>query len=185
MGISRLRYGLLNDQSALGNERIYLLWALKACWISGGQDENLWKLLKRIQQGSEYIRRLTKCVSDVCWMVWTATGPSVRVLRSETRLTVYASTWMRTLCQLVARFWVERLSVYLTFLNSSWRVRRESVLSDSMYNESVVEAIGSFVILRGHDEDSWKFLIQNACMKACNTSSGSTHVFEMFSEWFA
>ena len=38
-------------------------------------------------------------------------GPSVRVLRSETRLTVYRSTKVRMLCQLVASFLVERLSV--------------------------------------------------------------------------
>ena len=38
-------------------------------------------------------------------------GPSVRVSRAETRLTVYRSAYIRMLCQLVAAFLVERLSV--------------------------------------------------------------------------
>ena len=38
-------------------------------------------------------------------------GPSVRVSRAETRLTVYRSAYIRMLCQLVASCRVERLIV--------------------------------------------------------------------------
>ena len=57
--------------------------------------------------------------------------PSVRVSRAETRLTVYRSAYIRMLCQLVASFLVERLSVYfdnkmMLLRSSTWKVGWEA-----------------------------------------------------------
>ena len=77
-------------------------------------------------------------------MVLGDTGPSVRVSRSETRLTVYRSLYV--LCQLVAVFLVERLSVYfdknlMLLRHSSLKVAWESVFSETSYIKNSVAAI--------------------------------------------
>ena len=58
------------------------------------------------------------------------TGPSVRVSRAETRLTVYRSAYIRMLCQLVASFLVERLIILfhkkmMLLRSSTWKVGYE------------------------------------------------------------
>ena len=60
------------------------------------------------------------------------TGPSVRVSRAETRLTVYRSAYIRMLVQLVASFLVERLIILfhkkmMLLRSSTWKVGCEPV----------------------------------------------------------
>ena len=54
---------------------------------------------------------LIMCIFKRSGRVLSDRGPSVRVSRAETRLTVYRSADIRMLCQLVASFLVERLII--------------------------------------------------------------------------
>ena len=124
----------LNDQIKLTNEKIYPLWFFWKLHFFESENEDFWSI-----QG--WVRGILKMMRDQLCNTWkylegfhqteallygssdrkpgwrftdrlkSDRGPSVRVSRAETRLTVYRSAYIRMLCQLVASFRVERLII--------------------------------------------------------------------------